>query len=180
MTLYGITPPIPHHCRTCERPLEFKVEWYPTGGTIYRWQHITFDPNGPLPFPHDVDPVPDVEQPDTEVLGVCDFCSAPNPRWGYKARDFETVSYLTLPPAGAGLTENSYGSAGAWAACDECADLVDADDFDGILDRAMAGNPSARLALTQGEIDARRGGLAAMFRNFKAAKLSGRLPVEEA
>lgn len=56
------------------------------------------------------------------MSGICDFCSRPDPDWIYSAYDFE------MRPAG-------WGSAGAWAACNECSALIEQDDHEALLDR---------------------------------------------
>jgi hypothetical protein len=48
---------------------------------------------------------------------VCDFCSEPGPGWTCPARDFDTG----VPDVATGLPN---ASAGGWAACETCADLV--------------------------------------------------------
>lgn len=63
---------------------------------------------------HPVDPV--LYDPTTmELVGVCDFCSTPGPRWRYPATSFiDTVG--------------QYGSVEDWAACQRCHDLIEKDD----------------------------------------------------
>ena len=60
----------------------------------------------------------------TGDMGLCDFCGAASKdRKAYPARDFR------LP--------NGSMSVGSWAACPECAALVDAKDEDGLVARMM-------------------------------------------
>src|SRR5580765_4343476 len=55
---------------------------------------------------------------------LCDFCSGKTrPFKEYKCKDFDS---------GAGLM-----SLGDWNACPKCAELIDADDRDGLLDRVL-------------------------------------------
>ncbi len=56
---------------------------------------------------------------------ICDFCSHPDPRWKYPANDFQLEDVQRL------------GSQGAWAACDECAALIESGDKTGLLERAL-------------------------------------------
>ena len=55
------------------------------------------------------------------TIVICDFCSSPRPRWSYPCPDFEV---------------QGYGSEGAWAACEPCAVLVEADDREGLALRS--------------------------------------------
>lgn len=161
--------PIPHHCRTCSAGLNLVII-VDAGTNVHKnWRHV-------FPADHPPDPVPDVEMPGTELEGVCDFCSAPNPRWGYKADNFASPAGFDVPSG----TEFAYGSAGGWAACDTCADLIDADDFDALLRRALDHINATRPPLPP-ELDAgRRIHLSSIYAQFRATKSSGRLPVEEA
>lgn len=53
---------------------------------------------------------------------ICDFCSAPNPRWKYPAQDFD-----------AWRVNNVAGrSIGLWAACDHCDELIRKGDWEGL------------------------------------------------
>ena len=56
------------------------------------------------------------------MVGVCDFCSKPGPRWSYPCDSF------TIGP---------YGSVGPWAACFDCHVLIERARYDRVLDRAM-------------------------------------------
>jgi hypothetical protein len=55
-------------------------------------------------------------------MSVCDFCSEADPAWVYPARDFVF-----------GISR----SAGGWAACDRCHDLIEAGDSSGLADRSL-------------------------------------------
>lgn len=55
---------------------------------------------------------------------VCDFCSSVDVTWAYPAGDFQPDP--DLPQA----------SAGGWAACEPCAELIEAGDWEGLTDRA--------------------------------------------
>jgi len=56
----------------------------------------------------------------------CDFCSEPA-CWSYPARD---IVVFELPVRQA--------SKGAWAACDECSQLIDAEDREGLARRSLS------------------------------------------
>ncbi len=62
---------------------------------------------------------------------ICDFCSEPQVRWSYPARDFVDVGLVT--PTGILVSE----SVGAWAACEECHRLIEAGDRDALLRRSI-------------------------------------------
>ncbi len=64
-------------------------------------------------------------------MGVCDFCHDSNPVWNFPARTFaDAVTRMnpTLP---------AYVSVGAWGACELCAALIRAGDWDALADRGM-------------------------------------------
>ncbi|MBV9354271.1 MAG: hypothetical protein JO023_01965 [Chloroflexi bacterium] len=62
---------------------------------------------------------------------VCDFCSAPRPVWAYPAWEFA-------------ITAHGWGSAGDWAACTLCADLIERGDWTALAVRAVDTNPQVR------------------------------------
>ena len=59
---------------------------------------------------------------------ICDFCSGSPVVKGYPALSFSMETQIP----GIGI-----GSESGWAACQICADLVDADDWDGLATRSM-------------------------------------------
>jgi hypothetical protein len=54
---------------------------------------------------------------------ICDFCSTPEPK-----RRFECPSFPMVP---------GYSSLGAWMACDTCGSLIDREEWDKLLLRAV-------------------------------------------
>jgi len=68
-----------------------------------------------------------------QVATVCDFCTAGTIRWVYLAEGF-TVRWD--PPAMVGDTTFD---AGGWGACRPCAKMIDANDLDGLIGRAIRG-----------------------------------------
>jgi hypothetical protein len=58
---------------------------------------------------------------------ICDFCSGPRVAWRYPARSF--VAYVVASIGGE--------SVGDWAACDECHDLIEASDREGLTERSL-------------------------------------------
>ena len=57
---------------------------------------------------------------------ICDFCSKPSVKWTYPAADFVSLSTM-------------WGSAGDWAACNACHDLIEAGDRKGLTARSVDG-----------------------------------------
>jgi hypothetical protein len=65
-------------------------------------------------------------EPDSAYGKKCDFCSPPKlARWDYPASTFE----VHFKP---GSTPPGFRSEGGWLACDECADMIEADDREGL------------------------------------------------
>lgn len=62
-------------------------------------------------------------------MGLCDFCSTPDPAWTYPADD------IFLVPGDD--TEPVHQSVGAWAACDDCSAAIEAGDMDALLQRCL-------------------------------------------
>lgn len=62
---------------------------------------------------------------------ICDFCSEKPVVASYAADDFEATPF-SVP--GASLYQTSVGG---WAACATCEKLIDANDWDRLLDRAV-------------------------------------------
>ena len=56
---------------------------------------------------------------------VCDFCSATPVEWSYPATTFLSDQF------------SEWGSAGSWAACQPCHDLIEADDYDALGSRSI-------------------------------------------
>jgi hypothetical protein len=56
---------------------------------------------------------------------VCDYCSDPEPPWVYPANDFPMPG---LP---------NHVSRGEWAACQVCHELIENEDWGGLLERSV-------------------------------------------
>lgn len=56
---------------------------------------------------------------------VCDFCGHDSPAWDYDCQDFVIAPDLA--------------SQGGWAACTPCSNMIEADDWDGVLERCVSG-----------------------------------------
>ncbi len=61
---------------------------------------------------------------------ICDFCNSPNVLWSYPAADFQVEGMPFI------------GSKGGWAACHDCAALIEAKDVDGLARRALSTAPA--------------------------------------
>lgn len=98
-------------CRTCHTTLDM-IEHLADGTFDYEHAAAVIRMIGNTN--HLVDPV--LFDPVTmELVGVCDFCSQPGPRWRYPASSF--------------LDEHvGYGSIEDWAACGECHALIEKGD----------------------------------------------------
>jgi hypothetical protein len=55
---------------------------------------------------------------------VCDFCGNDSPAWDYDCHDFVTDIPILA-------------STGGWAACTPCSDMIEADDWSGLLERCL-------------------------------------------
>jgi hypothetical protein len=63
-----------------------------------------------------------------QTVIICDFCCSPEVLWSYPAANFHVE--------GAPLA-----SEGGWAACHDCAVLIEADDREGLAQRALSSAP---------------------------------------
>ena len=61
---------------------------------------------------------------------ICDFCSSPDVLWSYPAANFQVEGTRVL------------ASEGGWAACHDCAALIEADDRGGLARRALSATPA--------------------------------------
>jgi hypothetical protein len=108
-------------CAVCARVLDYKEPG--TAGILgpdhaeEGWLHL-HNPDGHLAVP--------VMPDEVKVNGFCDFCSDPAPSLELPARDFK------LPVAAGGTA-----SRGHWSCCGACAVLIEKDEWDRIVERAM-------------------------------------------
>jgi hypothetical protein len=68
----------------------------------------------------------------------CDFCHDPKPALLFPAKDL-TVEEL---PGTVQANGSTYLSVGGWSACLGCGALIEADDYDALLNRAMERCPA--------------------------------------
>lgn len=110
-------------CAVCAHVLDHYVEW--RGGTIVaeRWQHT------PQDEPADHLAVP-VDPGEIHTEPSCDFCLGGDPpAWTLPASSF---IYRQQAPGHVGD-----GSRGGWGVCGPCAGLIRADNWRGLLNRAL-------------------------------------------
>ena len=103
-------PPQLWMCQVCGRVLDGHAD--DEGSSL---QHTPFDA---ATADHEAVPV----LADEALKGRCDFCHADFPRWTVPARDFTIIA--------------GHEYVGAWAACDECVELVKAGAWDSVVERA--------------------------------------------
>lgn len=147
---------LPHHCQVCHYPL---ARWEPSYAEPY-WahpSHYTAD--------HDPVPVPTVES-DAEIHYVCDFCSTPEPRWAYRAQTYA-----------AKIGNAVHHSIEGWAACDACADLIDAERWEDL--RKYALSPQTPLGRSIHGAPSGSQAVAIVQAEFRKHRVSGRVPVAE-
>lgn len=94
---------------------------------------------------------------------ICDFCSAPNPRWRYPASDVQVA-----PGA---MSESD------WLACDQCAYCIRSNDWEMLARRSLE-TRNARMLRDAGMSDSQiLAHIAIVHRAFRHARIGG-VPVE--
>jgi hypothetical protein len=129
-------------CAVCGRVLDRKDD---------RWFHGLATADDPDVKDHPAIAVLDSDVPLAHIRAKCDFCFADDPEYILPARTFEV-------PGGFG------GSDGDWAPCGACADLIDRNDWNGLLRRAVAGY-EVRNHVVLGETETRA--LASLYRRLR-------------
>jgi hypothetical protein len=61
---------------------------------------------------------------------ICDFCGDATPAWDYDARDFA-------------IPNLNFGSAGGWAACEQCSTWIEDDEWQKLASRSVFGRPNS-------------------------------------
>ncbi len=62
---------------------------------------------------------------------ICDFCSSPEVVQAYMAEDFTALEIREAE------NRTRFNSLGAWAACRECAALIEAEGWEALLERSL-------------------------------------------
>lgn len=131
--------PTPEHwiCRVCRTSLD--VYSYKDGTpTGYRHAAPVIRKFGSAITDHEPDPVSGLGVMD--IIGVCDFCGSPRPRYHYPCATFEVEAVpATL----------SMGMVQEWAACGVCKILIDHDRWEALAQRSIACYPTTLLPEVQ-------------------------------
>jgi hypothetical protein len=77
----------------------------------------------------DHEPEPVLVEATTEIVGVCDFCSATMPTWKYPTASFDAYEGASLRAVM--ITD--------WAACDSCHALIEMGAYDALTERCLLG-----------------------------------------
>lgn len=73
---------------------------------------------------------------------VCDFCSSEKVRWAYPAGDFLIGAIAAVDPlTGEPFEVQPMGSKGPWAACTECSELIEREDYEALRQRGFDAIP---------------------------------------
>lgn len=105
-------------CAVCARVLN----WIRTPDGQVDWIH---------PFDLDEDhPVVPVSREQIHVEGRCDFCLAPDPQFSLPVRPFQNQLSIWVPV--------DVGTDAGWAACADCARLIDLGQWSAVTKRAVA------------------------------------------
>ncbi len=121
-------------CAVCARVLD---NFEPANGGDTKWLHV-YNPDGHVAVPAMLDEI--------QTEGQCDFCGALHPPFELPVRDFEFGG-------DAGLQD--HGSRGHWAACGDCALLLEKRDWEGVIMRAIVAD-EVRCGGRPMEVEVRR------------------------
>lgn len=172
------------YCRTCKQALEMRT----IAGVRDYW-HVVRAAGAAAD--HEPDPVPVTELPGADIR--CDFCSASAPSWSYlcdniTTRDREVIgrkigfSDYRLRNRGARSLGHVFGDSGLtvhngerWAACETCAELIEARDMPALITRALEVLP-ARMTRGKRLIQS-RANLYQLYEPMFATLLPGRSPI---
>lgn len=138
-------------CRGCKTA----VATLTLDGNLIGYQHQTSLRGAPED--HKPDPVPLTELPDAII--ICDFCDSPQTLWSYPCEDQATETVrVTERVVGRSDYRDRHGAARVrrletepyrtllwgekWAACADCAELIEQRDLFGLIRRVCDGLPS--------------------------------------
>jgi hypothetical protein len=77
------------------------------------------------------------------MIPICDFCSSPSVVWRYPCEDFSLT--LVFEHKSGNRLPFAWDSADGWAACEICASLIEAEDWDGLATRSYDTSPALKL-----------------------------------
>jgi hypothetical protein len=150
-------------CGTCRQVLD---GWRDEASGQVTYRHTLTGLRHGAAADHQPRPVPATQVAPADRVGFCDFCSAPAPRWAYTTAPLSHSHPYQVPVVDPGEVhtrtwggrhrEVSAREAGrwglpgthvqqnfseGWAACDECAPLIEARDLLGLVARASEAMP---------------------------------------
>lgn len=109
-------------CAVCRHRLNAKED--PVTNELMAYEH------GEGYYDHQARPVNEVLD---DTILVCDFCLTSHPTWDFPANEMPGIL----------KSGDILISTGDWAACDECKELIVADDYEGLVARAARGHMKA-------------------------------------
>ena len=90
----------------------------------------------------------------------CDFCGASEVAWAYPAKSF--------------VYDEISGSLGAWAACSECSDLIEAENHHALAKRSLDNAGPWVAQLTYGDYEDLLKGVKDVHNQFRSARTGER------
>jgi hypothetical protein len=126
-------------CEICGYGLEQYEQW--AGGKLQssEYSHGYLPPGIP---PHQ--PVPRPRPGNhADVMGVCDFCTEPDPAWIYPCESYHTMLGTKFEIDG--WKSESYGSVGDWGACDTCHNMIETGNWDAMVERNLKAQPERQV-----------------------------------
>lgn len=156
------TAPVAQVCQVCREPLGYFLLIDSRDGAHQgEWRHGHA-------ADHEAVPVPRMET--IQVNVICDFCSSPSPA-GSPSWIYPTVAFAGgSTDALAHIRDEGDG----WGACDRCARLIEAGDYDGLRTRA-ASILARRNNIPSSQFDTYAAGVGAVFETFRAARSGPRV-----
>lgn len=107
----------PMICQVCKSALNSRMDSEFTAITYLHPEGVGTD-HEPIPV-----------EPPHDWRGECDFCSTGRPEWVLPTRGFTLPDMEHAP--------DDHMSAGDWAACDECARLIERNQWSRLVERAV-------------------------------------------
>jgi hypothetical protein len=105
---------------------------------------------------------------------VCDFCSSEKVRWAYPAEDFLIGAIAAVDPnTGEPIEVQPMGSKGPWAACTECSELIEREDYEALRQRGIDAIPKHEVL----DPDLARTMLVSMHAGFRENRTGPRMEI---
>jgi hypothetical protein len=119
---------VPMVCGVCSQPLNRVLPMADNGSFTGEAQYR----HRPGEYDHEPQPQPAAEHFAEGLDMVCEFCNGPDPVWSYFAPG---ITMHALDDADEMFPVSDYGD--RWAACTECANLIEHDNRPRLLDRSI-------------------------------------------